>query len=121
MPPSAPSASRPAASPSASSPRSSAGRSLLRSCAPTPSAGDTDSPLKQVLSELTGRPPGHPLPEHPLEPEPGPPNLPPAGWPFLALFAIVTAVVWIGLYLLGGWPAHLPGAVGLLLTLWCLW
>lgn len=43
------------------------------------------------------------------------------GWPLVGLFALVTAVIWGGLYWVGGWPAHIVGGVGVLLTLWCLW
>jgi phosphatidylserine decarboxylase len=73
------------------------------------------------MSEITGGPGGPAVPDARLTKEPGTPIIAREGWPIVATFAAVTAVVWLGLYFLVGPWSHIWGAIGVLLTLWCIW
>ncbi|MEX2217622.1 MAG: phosphatidylserine decarboxylase [Phycisphaerales bacterium] len=74
------------------------------------------------MSEITGRPGGPAVPDARLTPERGYPIIAREGWPIVGVFVLVTLVLWSGLLLLGvEWLSYLLGAVGLVLTAWCVW
>lgn len=77
------------------------------------------------MSTLTPPPRATPPSQTPREsflpPEPPAPIIAREGWPIVAIFALVTAILGVGITWLAGWPGYVAGGIGSVLTLWCIW